>query len=248
MGVVVKKARTTMMPKILGVPVSMKTCDLSLLGGGVLIEDLVIGNPKGFKQPHSFKLSKMDIKLDVFSLLSDKVIVDKIIIDGMNMTHEGITDSNLLKIKSNIKCYIDARRGTTSTTPSEVTDSTEPKQSTPSTSQKGFDKKIVIKVIKLKNISVAMYSDLTEKSLATVKLGDIEIDNVGTGNGKNETLADVLYDILPTILTQIAKTDINVDGAKEVIKDLKKKYNKETLKNIDEKDIDKGVDALKSLF
>ncbi len=84
----------------LKVPVSLKDINLSLLGGIVRMNDLVIGNPTGYQHPDFLTMGQGYVKLKMGSLLSNKIEIDTIRLDKIELVIEqkGITTNNLQEI------------------------------------------------------------------------------------------------------------------------------------------------------
>jgi hypothetical protein len=83
----------------LGVPVTVKGINLSLLTGQVKIEGLVVKNPPEYKNDTLLELGEGVVKLDIGSLMSNTIKINLIKLDGTKMTMEqkGLT-SNLKEI------------------------------------------------------------------------------------------------------------------------------------------------------
>jgi len=82
-------------PKILGAPVKVEKAKFNLLTGTCRFSGVVIGPPGGFKQ-NTFELGDLKIKINIFSVFSDTVVVKYIIVDSPKASYE------LSGIKSNI--------------------------------------------------------------------------------------------------------------------------------------------------
>jgi hypothetical protein len=93
-----KSASTT-----LGVPVTIKGIDLSLLRGQVGIRGLVVKNPPGYANDTLLELGEGVVNLDIKSLMSDTVKINLIKLDGTKLTMEqkGLS-SNLKDILDNL--------------------------------------------------------------------------------------------------------------------------------------------------
>ena len=104
LGHIVKSSIETIGPMITGVPVSVRKVNIDLLGDfGVSVRDLVVGNPKGYSSPYALKMKKFDLKVKTFSLLTDKIIIDKLLLTGLEVNYEtSLIASNLNDIKNNV--------------------------------------------------------------------------------------------------------------------------------------------------
>jgi hypothetical protein len=89
--------------KALNVKVSVEKVDLSIVGGKLGFAGLAIGNPPGYQHENLLQLDKANIKVDTKSLLTDKVRINDIRMDGMNLVLEqkGIS-SNLNEVIKSI--------------------------------------------------------------------------------------------------------------------------------------------------
>src|SRR2546428_13249425 len=89
-------------PKITGTNVKVDAVDLSPFSGQGRLKGLVVGNPPGFQAERAFKLAHAKVKVDLKSALSDKLIIEEILIDSPEITYEGSpSGSNLTKIRQN---------------------------------------------------------------------------------------------------------------------------------------------------
>ncbi|MFH0953136.1 MAG: AsmA family protein [Verrucomicrobiota bacterium] len=104
LGSIIKTSVNTVGPKVMGVPVKLDGARFSLLTGHVKLSGLEIGNPEGFKTPSAMKLGDLEIKLNVPSLLSNKIIIERIHVGAPQITYErGLKDSNLSKLLAQIQ-------------------------------------------------------------------------------------------------------------------------------------------------
>ncbi len=72
---------------ILGVPVSLESVSVSLTGS-VGLEGLKMGSPEGFSAPRMFRLGRMHVNADPWSLRRPVMVVHEIIVDGPDITME----------------------------------------------------------------------------------------------------------------------------------------------------------------
>ena len=90
--------------KALDVGVDVKDVDLSILGGSLSLQELVINNPPGYAHDNLLVLNKARVAVNIKSLMSDTVNIKEIKLDGVNivMEQKGLT-SNLQDIIKNIQ-------------------------------------------------------------------------------------------------------------------------------------------------
>src|SRR5439155_324950 len=69
-------------PKITGTTVKLDSVDLSPSSGQGRLKGLVVGNPPGFQAERAFKLADAKVKVDLKTALTDKLIIEEILIDG----------------------------------------------------------------------------------------------------------------------------------------------------------------------
>lgn len=100
----VKMGIETAGSKALNVPVQVGDVDLSILGGSIGFQNLVIDNPPGYKHPKLLELKDAYIAVDLRSLLSDQVNIKDIKLVGANLVLEqkGISSNNLKEIMKSI--------------------------------------------------------------------------------------------------------------------------------------------------
>ena len=108
LGHIIKGSIQTVGPLVTGVPMSVKSVGISTLGDfGVSVKDLVIGNPQGYSSPHALKLGNFQLKVKTFSIFSGKIIVDKLLLEGVEVNFEtSLIASNLTDINNNVTKYV----------------------------------------------------------------------------------------------------------------------------------------------
>ncbi|MCX6993849.1 MAG: AsmA family protein [Kiritimatiellaeota bacterium] len=95
-GHIVKGAVNTAGPKALGVPMSLKGVNVNLLNGNFELDELVIGNPEGFKTPSAIRVQKVTVAVKMASLFSRVLVIDRIYVGGPEITYEvGLKGSNI---------------------------------------------------------------------------------------------------------------------------------------------------------
>ena len=101
----VQKAASVGGPMVLGVPVSVGSVSLSPLSGSMTISKLCVGNPKGYSDSPAFAVDKVDVGLNIRSLLGgDTIVVKKIQVDAPNIAYESKDGvSNFDTIMANAK-------------------------------------------------------------------------------------------------------------------------------------------------
>ena len=85
--------------------------DLSLLRGKLTINNLVVGNPEGFKTESAFKLGKVHVDLVTSSLFKDRIIINEVQVIGPEITYEVAPvkfTSNIGSIQKNVESFLPA--------------------------------------------------------------------------------------------------------------------------------------------
>ncbi len=95
-GHIVKGAVNTAGPRALGVPISLKNVNVNILSGRFGLDELVIGNPEGFKTPTAIRVNQVIVEMNMASLFSPILVIDRIYVRGPEITYEvGLKGSNI---------------------------------------------------------------------------------------------------------------------------------------------------------
>lgn len=114
----IKKGVETVGPMLTKVDVKLNSVNVSLLSGSGKIKGLVVGNPEGYKTPSSIAVGTAELALKPSSLLSDKIVIHTINVQGPEITFEtDFKGNNLSKILSNLEA---ATGGTKTNAPAEA--------------------------------------------------------------------------------------------------------------------------------
>ena len=201
LGYIVKNAVETVVPRITGTPVKMESFSFSILTGKVKMKNFIIGNPKEFNTEYAFRLSSLDFDINMDTLLSKKIVIDEIRIDGTQIIYElGFNTSNLSEIKSNIDKFVKGDKQ---------------KEAKTETSKKaGEGKKIQINNFYFNGASVSLSAVLLQGQKATMPIPDIHLKDIGKDE-KGASTGEVADEIFTAIYASIGKV---AGSAPEVIK------------------------------
>lgn len=98
----VKLAVETYGPGIVGAPVSVGSVMLAPWSGRGSINNLVIGNPSGFKGAHALKVGSVAVRIKLSSLASDTIVVESVDVREPEILYEmGSGGSNLSRLQRN---------------------------------------------------------------------------------------------------------------------------------------------------
>ena len=199
--------------------------NISYLSGSAEIEDLKIQN-KDFPG-HLILLKKASAKLNTSSIFSDKIEIDEILINGVNLSYYFIVN-NKMKINDNVKSL----------------QKTLNKGSSASSSSKKF----VIKNLKLNNIIISAKSEKLNLD-KSINFENLEFKNIGnTKDSKDyktvlkETINKAMKDMKNKVLRG------NVGNALNKVKNIDQDKIKEKIKKELFQNKDKVKNKLKKLL
>src|SRR5256712_2714207 len=193
-------------PRITGTTVKLDAVDLSPFSGQGRLKGLVVGNPPGFQAERAFKLADAKVKVDLKTALSDKLIIEEILIDGPEITYEaGPSGSNLSKIQQNVAAF---------------DKSVAPKDAAESKSQKKdpTQKKVQINHFIVKNGQVNLSASMLKGKALTVRLPDLHLRDIGKESGGvmvQQAAAEVLMAINKSVVQSVAGSGKLLEKAAE---------------------------------
>ncbi len=208
-GSIVRKAVNTSGPKLLGVPVTLKDAKFSLLQGHVRLTGLHIGNPEGFKTGSLFDVGTIEVKIDTASLLTDTIVIEKVLIEAPEITFErGLKQSNFGALIAKLG-------GKEGEKPEPQPDAKPAPDSKPG-------KKVVIDELTVSGGKVKLSVTAAMGFSAPVALSTISMKDIGRDSGtRGMGVADVVRLILGTVFKSVIEAvggvgEVAVDGVKAV--------------------------------
>jgi hypothetical protein len=211
-GSLVRRAVNGDGPALLGVPVKLAEAKVSLLRRHVRLTGLHIGNPGGFKTDSLFEVGTIEIKLKPSSLLSDTIVIEKILVEAPQITFErGLRQSNLGALIEGMGKKGDGDKPGTPT----------PTEPTPTTAEKP-GKKVVIDELTVSDGKVKLSVTAAMGFAAPIALSTISMKDIGRDSGtKGMGVADVVQFVLGTVLKSVLQAvgsagELAVDGVKAV--------------------------------
>ena len=199
--------------------------NINYLSGSAEIEDLKIQN-KDFPG-HLILLKKASAKLNTSSIFSNKIEIDEILINGVNLSYYFVVN-NKMKINDNVKSL----------------QKTLKKESSSSSSSKKF----IIKNLRLDNIVISAKSEKLNID-KSINFENLEFKNIGnTKDSKDyktvlkETMNKVMKDMKNKVLSG------NVGNALNKVKNIDQDKIKEKIKKELFQNKDKVKDKLKKLL
>lgn len=175
---IVKKAVNKYGSEIVGTEVNLGSFALSVFDGHLRLENLTVANPKNYSKPNIMSLGLVDVKLNIKSLFSDKIIVENIIIEDPKITYEmiSLTQNNVSQLLENINHY--TTKGTKADTKKDETT----KEAASNTKASG--KKLMIDLVRVTGGQVEAAASVAGKEAYTsANIPDIEIRDIGRDKG-----------------------------------------------------------------
>jgi len=197
---IVKTGVETVGPKIAGVPITLDKVNIHLLTGSAKVENLVVGNPPGYKAPSAISVGVAEVGVNPFSVLSGKIVVRTVHVIAPEITFEG----NPLTGNNNISKILDNLNAAAKSTAAPATNQTA--------AAAGPAKKLEVDDFLISDAKVLFNG-------VTLPLPPVHLTNLGTGPD-GITAADlskqVFSDLTSAIIKAVASsaTDIGKDAGK----------------------------------
>lgn len=231
---IIKSGIEAVGPQITGTAVKLDAVKVSLFSGKGRIKGLVIGNPKGFQTPSAFRLGDASVRVDLKSALSDKLIIEEILIDGPEITYEAASSgSNIDRIQQNVAAF--------GQSPGAVQAAPEPPMKKDPT-----QKLVQINDFILKNGKVTMSASMIKGNPITIPFPDIHLHEIGkepSGMTVQKALTEVFTAINQSAIQTVAGSgqllEKGIEAAGEAAKSIEGGAGKSG---------SKAVEDLKGLF
>ena len=197
--------------KAMQVDVRLENISTSLLRGKVELNNLEIGNPKGYEHPSFMTIGYGHLDLNTGSLMSDTIEMDKIQFDNIKLIVEQKEDTNnLMQILDNLP----------KSEPTESKPEDKPKE-------EGQGKDFRIKVIEINDIEVKveMPPISGRADAVTLKINPIRLENIGTK--EKVDMAGLAETILRAISERIAEQGADL-LPEEMLDSIEDELGKET--------------------
>ena len=192
-GPIVKTAASVGGPKALGVAMSVGDVKFSPLAGNLVISQVKVGNPEGYSDKDAFVVEKIEVGLNLRSLLTDTVVIKNIQIDAPVIVFEHKNGkSNFDTMMANAKKAADEEKA--------------------KTGKEKSGKKVVIETFRLNDAEVSYASSLTLGKALGFKLPPLELHDIGKTSG-GITAADAATQVLAGIANGLAKSVTNLGGS-----------------------------------
>ena len=170
LGAIVKKGVETIGPSATQADVRLTSAQVSLFGGSAGLNGFFLGNPKGYQTASAVTVAEISVALKPASVLSDKVIIDHVIVKSPVITFEGgLRDNNLTKIEKNLDDYLN---GSSPTAPPAAKAGAAPAKS---------GRKLQVNDLEITGATLQVNTMLSAGKTLTLPLPDLHLTSLGTG-------------------------------------------------------------------
>ena len=165
-------------PDATGVDVTADSVHIAPLAGTFGLTMLTMGNPEGYSLGRSLFVRDVKVKIALSSLAGDVIIIEEVILDGADITWEGVRGANHRQILRNIDAYADRIK---------------PRNNgrTPSAGRDKPGRKVIIRNLYVQNSSLDVV--VGRRKVATVPLPALHLTDIGKKQG-GETSAELIQD------------------------------------------------------
>lgn len=180
--------------EILKTEVEVDDIDVSFFGASADMDGFIIYNPEGFSDEVAISLKGIEIEMDVKSLLSDQIVVNRIRVTNPEILFEQKeTKVNLRELSSNIEMSSDDKS----------------------------EKTIIIKEFILEQGKLKISSELEQKRSAEASVDRIVLTNIGESGSDTveQALREIFRPIIRNAISEAVKSGL-MDQLEEGVKDL----------------------------
>ena len=154
-------------PVFTGTEVELKSVSIGIFSGQVELKGFKVANPKGFAHKYAFELDKFICRVDLTTVLTDKIIVEEVTIDGMLADYEmSLNGSNLAQIQKNVESTLGIADSKSADSDAKAKD--QPAKANP---------KVVIRKLSVSGIKLA--SGVIKLPLPPITLTDLGENTLG---------------------------------------------------------------------
>ncbi|MDD3886338.1 MAG: hypothetical protein PHI35_05675 [Victivallaceae bacterium] len=190
-----------------GTKVEIGDFDTDLWSGELILKELQVYNPPGYVAPYAVSMKLVRVKLLPGSLLSDKIVIEQVLVSGLsvNMEIQGDGDTNLGEIQNNVMRFAGAG------------DTPEPGPQTPEMEKTAdaSSRQVVIKVMRFEDCSLSASLGLTDSTL-DVPLPAFQFNDIGDGKSVGETIAELTSEFMAAIAKALATAGFSAENLKKL--------------------------------
>lgn len=187
---IVKNGVEALGPKVLGADVVLEEVNISIFSGKGQLKGTIIGNPEGFHTENAFKLGEVRVAVDIASILSDKIVIDEIVIDAPEITYETSGGKNNIEaLLENINDFVGKSEGGAAESKGDASEES--------------GKKVQINDLVISNAKVNMSATLFKGKKLTLPLADIHLKDIGKDE-EGASTSDVIKEVFAELNSKIA--------------------------------------------
>ncbi|MCK4982317.1 MAG: hypothetical protein KAS17_05310 [Victivallaceae bacterium] len=226
LGSIIAEATRTFGTRATGTKVAVESVSVSLLSGDLAINKLSIDNPPDYKTKQAFSFDLVSVDLDVNSIFSDTIIINKIEIANVKIDFEPTLQggSNLTDIKNNIMKFAQGEEA-------DAKKETEPEADDEAVPPKKA-KKVIIKSFIINKGEIRVSSSMLKTS-AAVPLARMELNDIAKESEMGEAVSEIFNEIVKSVVEAVASADVEglkldviskdlPDAAEKIAKDISK--------------------------
>jgi len=191
----VKKLVNKYGSEVTATDVNLSGFSINLKDGEASVKEITVANPSNYKTKYAIQLDNIDVKVNLKSVTTDTIIIDKIVVNKPVISYEmmSLTQNNIADIINNVNHYTAAS-------------SSEPAKEEASDES---SKKVIIKKVVISNgeINGAMTAAPDVVS-ASIPLPTVTLSNIGQSS-KGTSIADSIAFILEKLLSSVSTTVIS---------------------------------------
>jgi uncharacterized protein involved in outer membrane biogenesis len=188
-GPIIKQTVNKAAPAILKVPVKIEYVQFRPFAGEIKLKDLMVGNPQGFNTPSMLALKELEVKINLKSILSDTITVNKVLLYSPHITYEqSLKGNNFDALLKNLEGEKPATKETQAKQPKKEG---EKKQ-----------KKVIIEKTIIDDPQVNLSITAAGGKSLPIKIARIELNDLGKAEG-GVSAGEVVKILLSTIGSNI---------------------------------------------
>lgn len=183
LGSIVKAGVNKFGPGITQTRVELQGANISPLSGAGTLTGIVVGNPQGWSQADAFRLGKVHISMEPFSVFKDHIVINELVIEQPEFLYETkIVASNIGDLLKNIEKSIGGKEAEAKT-------------------KDGKPIRMVVKKLVLKEGKVTLGVG-GAGGVVTMPMPPLNMTDIGTAEG-GITPAQVVYAIMRNVTTSV---------------------------------------------
>lgn len=176
--------------------VYVEDVSISIFTGRGTVQGISVRNPEGYESQNAIEIGEMTIDLDIFTLFSDEIVAEEIIVRNSSVFIEQKLPGN------NLKTLMDnMNKATAGSDPSPTT--------------------MLIDYLVIEEASVMLSTDVGEKRSAEIKISKFEEERIGYEDSR--TVRSVMKFVIESLAARALKEGAGTllkDKAKKFLKDL----------------------------